>query len=88
MNLMMLHIHAQNFVRQAVEYSMQISFGNMFSSFFLHSFAFAETVSQEEVQKAVKSMESVEISGRRLRVRSAADKDKKTSSAGGASQPK
>jgi len=54
----------------------------------LKCFAFAETVSQEEVQKAVKSMESVEISGRRLRVRSAADKDKKTSSAGGASQPK
>merc|ERR1719259_1016118 len=46
----------------------------------LKCFAFAETVSQEEVQKAVKSMESVEISGRRLRVRSAADKDKKTSS--------
>lgn len=54
----------------------------------LKCFAFAETVSQEEVQKAVKSMESVEISRRRLRVRSAADKDKKTSSAGGASQPK
>ena len=68
---------------------MQISF-SIYPLYFLllYSFAFAETVSQEEVQKAVKSMESVEISGRRLRVRSAADKDKKTASAGGASQPK
>ena len=48
--------------------------------FYCFSFAFAETVSQEEVAKAVKAMDSQEINGRRLRVRSAADKDKKGSS--------
>ena len=52
-------------------------------------FAFAETISQEEVAKAVKAMESKEINGRRLRVRSAADKDKKgPRDDAGSSQPK
>lgn len=44
-----------------------------------YRFAFAETISEEEVQKAVKAMDSNEINGRRLRVRSAGDKDKKSS---------
>merc|ERR1712012_752317 len=38
-------------------------------------FAFAETSSEEEIQKAIKAMDSKEIHGRRLRVRSSKDKD-------------
>ena len=57
--------------------------------FLFGRFAFAETISQEEVAKAVKAMESTEINGRRLRVRSAADKDKKgPRDDAGSSQPK
>ena len=41
------------------------------------SFAFAETKSKEEVAKAVKLMDSQEINGRRLRVRSSHAKEKK-----------
>merc|ERR1711994_760863 len=37
-------------------------------------FAFAETSSEEEIQKAIKGMDSKEIQGRRLRVRSSKDK--------------
>ena len=37
-----------------------------------------ETENKEEIEKAVKAMDSKEISGRRLRVRSAKDKDKKS----------
>merc|ERR1711953_436835 len=37
-------------------------------------FAFAETSSEEEIQKAIKAMDSKEIHGRRLRVRSSKDK--------------
>merc|ERR1719266_1332220 len=40
-------------------------------------FAFAETSSEEEIQKAIKAMDSKEIHGRRLRVRSSKDKDRK-----------
>merc|ERR1712223_2008189 len=40
-------------------------------------FAFAETTSEEEIQKAIKAMDSKEIHGRRLRVRSSKDKDRK-----------
>lgn len=39
-------------------------------------FAFAETSSEEEIQKAIKAMDSKEIHGRRLRVRSSKDKDR------------
>jgi len=44
-------------------------------------FAFAETSSEEEVQKAIKAMDSKEIHGRRLRVRSSKDKDDKNKQA-------
>lgn len=37
-------------------------------------FAFAETSSEEEIQKAIKAIDSKEIQGRRLRVRSSKDK--------------
>ena len=47
----------------------------------MFSFAFAETENKEEIEKAVKAMDSKEIAGRRLRVRSAKDKDKKTTTA-------
>lgn len=40
-------------------------------------FAFAETKSADEIKKAVKAMDSIEIRGRRLRVRAAGDKDPK-----------
>jgi len=40
-------------------------------------FAFAETTSEDEIQKAIKAMDSKEIHGRRLRVRSSKDKDRK-----------
>merc|ERR1712241_603748 len=40
-------------------------------------FAFAETTSEEEIQKAIKALDSKEIHGRRLRVRSSKDKDGK-----------
>merc|ERR1712241_696658 len=40
-------------------------------------FAFAETTSEEEIQKAIKALDSKEIHGRRLRVRSSKDKDEK-----------
>jgi len=40
-------------------------------------FAFAETSSEEEIQKAIKAMDSKEIQGRRLRIRSSKDKDRK-----------
>jgi RNA recognition motif-containing protein len=43
----------------------------------IFSFAFAETKSKEEVAKAVKLMDSQEINGRRLRVRSSHAKEKK-----------
>jgi len=43
----------------------------------LKVFAFAETKSKEEVAKAVKLMDSQEINGRRLRVRSSHAKEKK-----------
>ena len=47
------------------------------STFFLVSrFAFAETDNEEEIQKAIKAMDSKEIHGRRLRVRSSKDKDR------------
>merc|ERR1719210_2432791 len=39
-------------------------------------FAFAETDNEEEIQKAIKAMDSKEIHGRRLRVRSSKDKDR------------
>ena len=39
-------------------------------------FAFAETNCEEEIQKAIKTMDSKEIHGRRLRVRSSKDKDR------------
>lgn len=39
-------------------------------------FAFAETKGEEEIQKAIKNMDSKEIHGRRLRVRSSKDKDR------------
>ena len=42
------------------------------------SFAFAETDSQAEVDKAIKAMDSKEIKGRRLRVRAAGDTDKES----------
>uniref|UniRef100_A0A0K2TSQ7 RRM domain-containing protein n=1 Tax=Lepeophtheirus salmonis TaxID=72036 RepID=A0A0K2TSQ7_LEPSM len=38
-------------------------------------FAFAETTSKSEIQKAIAAMDSKEINGRRLRVRAAGDKD-------------
>ncbi|TRY73366.1 hypothetical protein TCAL_01563 [Tigriopus californicus] len=41
------------------------------------AFAFAETKSADEIKKAVKAMDSIEIRGRRLRVRAAGDKDPK-----------
>ena len=44
---------------------------------FFSRFAFAETSSEEEIQKAIKAMDSKEIHGRRLRVRSSKDKDRK-----------
>lgn len=40
-------------------------------------FAFAETTGEDEIQKAIKAMDSKEIHGRRLRVRSSKDKDRK-----------
>lgn len=43
----------------------------------LKVFAFAETESVEEIEKAKGSMEGVEIQGRKLRVRSSKDTDKK-----------
>ena len=46
-------------------------------TFSYFSFAFAETTSEEEIQKAIKAMDSKEIHGRRLRVRSSKDKDRK-----------
>ncbi len=42
----------------------------------LKVYAFAETTSKVEVDKAVDALDSKEIDGRRLRVRSAKDKDK------------
>lgn len=44
-------------------------------------FAFAETSSEEEIQTAVKALDSKEIHGRRLRVRSSKDKDNKQAQA-------
>jgi RNA recognition motif-containing protein len=44
-------------------------------------FAFAETENKEEIERAVKALDSKEIAGRRLRVRSAKDKDKKSTPA-------
>merc|ERR1712019_156108 len=43
----------------------------------LKVFAFAETDSVEEIEKAKSTMEGVEIQGRKLRVRSSKDTDKK-----------
>ena len=40
-------------------------------------FAFAETDSSEQIELAKSSMEGVEIQGRKLRVRSSKDSDKK-----------
>ena len=40
-------------------------------------FGFAETTVKEEIEKAVKALDSKEINGRRLRVRAAGDKEKK-----------
>ena len=40
-------------------------------------FAFAETASSEQIELAKSSMEGVEIQGRKLRVRSSKDSDKK-----------
>merc|ERR1719188_533793 len=45
----------------------------------LKVFAFAETESSEEIEKAKSTMEGVEIQGRKLRVRSSKDTDKKKS---------
>lgn len=42
-------------------------------------FAFAETDTKEEIEKAVGKMDGLEINGRRLRVRSAGDKEPKNS---------
>jgi len=44
-------------------------------------FAFAETSSEAEIQTAVKALDSKEIHGRRLRVRSSKDKDNKQAQA-------
>ena len=44
--------------------------------YFFRRFAFAETNCEEEIQKAIKTMDSKEIHGRRLRVRSSKDKDR------------
>ena len=46
------------------------------ASFFCR-FGFAETTGKEEIDKAVKALDSKEINGRRLRVRAAGDKEKK-----------
>merc|ERR1719264_2161043 len=40
-------------------------------------FGFAETTGKEEIEKAVKALDSKELHGRRLRVRAAGDKEKK-----------
>merc|ERR1719151_540169 len=40
-------------------------------------FGFAETIGKEEIEKAVKALDSKELHGRRLRVRAAGDKEKK-----------
>ncbi len=47
-----------------------------------HRFGFAETINREEIEKAVKALDSKEINGRRLRVRAAGDKEKKPGDSG------
>lgn len=42
---------------------------------FRSRFAFAETENKAEIEKAIEAMDSKEINGRRLRVRSAGDKE-------------
>jgi len=54
----------------------------------LKVFAFAETKSKEEVAKAVKLMDSQEINGRRLRVRSSHAKEKKDQDASPKRKPR
>ena len=52
-----------------------------------YSFAFAETISTDEIRKAVSAMDSMEINGRRLRVRAAGDKDKPNPRGSNSSNP-
>ena len=47
---------------------------------FIFRFAFAETESKEEIEKAMRALDSKEIAGRRLRVRSAKNRDGKMTS--------
>ena len=54
---------------------------NSFSCFWFSRFAFAETSSEAEIQTAIKALDSKEIHGRRLRVRSSKDKDNKQAQA-------
>merc|ERR1712241_531237 len=50
-------------------------------------FAFAETTSDEQIAKAIKALDSKEIHGRRLRVRSSKDKDRKDKEASERKRP-
>ena len=56
--------------------NLKWTFSPIFREFVFFRFAFAETSSEEEIQKAIKAMDSKEIHGRRLRVRSSKDKDR------------
>ena len=71
LNMMGTKCKWQNEIFEFLENSLYVLTINLINLF---SFAFAETSSEEEIQKAIKGMDSKEIQGRRLRVRSSKDK--------------